>query len=281
MAALANCPDLESLELARGGTVGLDDRQVNCDAVVKLCRLQRLYLKFNDPPAVRYLLSHIECPESTRVRLSVAVGWDVDISDIIYQVLPRGNTDTIQYFRKTQTLTAYLGDDTYTFSAEGSTIHCHNQRVYYPQALSQFASEFLEVVGGNTLTLFVGRGCHELTERVWEAVLRGLPRLERLNYQTYQGKRDRVVIDPFISVFSQAYQAALVLPQLQHLELPRDLITHGPSATLLKHALEERIAWGRRLKRIGLSDDEAEEADGLVLGPFLDVVDDVQYRTPG
>lgn len=271
LAALANCPDLESLEVARAGQGILDGHQSNRAMVVQLHRLQRFHLEFNDPPTVRYLLSHIEYPESAWVRMSVAVGWDADISETIYQVLPRGNADTLRYFRKTETLITYLSDVAVRFAAGKSTIHCRNQFIHHPQALSRFAAKFLEVIGKDTLTLFTLKWGTNLTEGMWEAVLHGLPRLERFSYWHCKGEGSQDVIDSFVLVFSQPFEGAPVLPQLQCLYLPRDLFTQDASATLLKRALAERVACGRRLKRIGLSDVEPEEGDGLVLGPFREL----------
>ena len=45
--------------------------------------------------------------------------------------------------------------------------------------------------------------------------------------------------------------------------------------TVLKCTLTERDAGGRRLKRLGLSDETAEKGDVLVLEPFRDLVDEI------
>jgi hypothetical protein len=90
------------------------------------------------------------------------------------------------------------------------------------------------------------------------------------------GGRDQDLADPFVLVFSRPFEGQPVCPQLQHLELPRRVLTQDPSATVLKRALTERDACGRRLKRIGLSGDATEVGDRGVLEPFRDLVDEVQ-----
>ena len=276
LAALTNCPDLESLELARARPEALDGHEGSRNTVVQLRKLQKFYLEYNDPLTVRYLLSHIEYPESARVKLAVAVGWDADISETIYKVLPSGDSDPLRYFRKNKILTIYLGDDTHTFSADHSTILCRNQFLHHPQALSQFTAKFLQVIGRDTLVLSVARWGIDLTKGTWEAIFRGLPRLERLSYQRYRNERSQDLVDPFILAFSHSSGGAPVFPQLQDLELPRELFTQKASAALLKQALAERIACGRRLRRLGLSDGWAEEADGLLSEQFRHLVDEIQ-----
>jgi len=46
--ALANCPNLEILDLAHAGPELLDGHQENCDTVIQLHRLRELFLEFRD-----------------------------------------------------------------------------------------------------------------------------------------------------------------------------------------------------------------------------------------
>jgi hypothetical protein len=290
LAALANCPDLKSLELARARPNVLGCHQANYDVVVQLHRLQRFWLEFNDPPTTRFLLSHIEYPESAQVILSVAVGWDADISEIVYQVLPRGNTDTLRYFRKAQSINVFFCDGVYTFSAGRSTIHCMGedifarstfhgryQPVHNSLEMTLFTSKFFEVIGSDTLELYISGWSTDMTEGLWGAVLHGLPRLERFSYQCHSGESDQDVAHSFVSVFSRPFSGVPVFPQLQYLELPRRLLAHEASAALLKRALADRVATSRRLKWIGISKSgEVGGGDRSVLERFRSLVEDVQ-----
>jgi len=110
---------------------------------------------------------------------------------------------------------------------------------------------------------------------MWEVLLHGLPRLERIRYD-HIGEEEGPLANSFVLVFSRFFEGSPVCPLLQRLELPKGMLTQDASVTVLKCALAEREACGRRLKWIGLSCDATEVGDRLVLEPFRDLVDEVE-----
>jgi len=277
LTALANCPHLELLNLTHTGPEPLSDRQDKCDVVVQLCRLRKFSLKFRDPSTVGYVLSHIGYPESTRLAVYVPSGVDTDLPEMVSRLLLHRNVQAIQHFRKSTALTIHL-DDHPQFSTnnllvrfQGSPFHLRRS----PQELVGFTSKIVEVVGGDTMiSLDIELRVNSPPDGLWEVLLHGLPQLERICYRRKLGGRDRYLIESFIKVFSRPFEGRAVCPQLQYLQLPRAVLTQHSSATVLKRALTERVASGRRLKRIGISDDEAEVGDWLVLEPFRDLINE-------
>ena len=278
LTALANCPDLEMLNLTHTGPEPLNDHQDQCDVVVQLRKLRKLSLEFHDPSMVGYILSHIGYPESTRLAVYVPGGVDTDLSETISRVLPHRNVQAIQHFRKSTALTVYL-DDYPQFLTNNLLInfqgpHFSLQRNL--QGLARFASKIVEAVGGDTIISLdiVARGKGP-PDGMWEVLLHGLPRLERICYRYEWGGRDQDLVNAFVLVFSRPFEGGPVCPLLQHLELPREVLAQDSSATVLKHALTERDTCGRRLKRIGISEEVTKVGDRLVLKQFRDLVDEV------
>jgi len=147
-----------------------------------------------------------------------------------------------------------------------------------PQEWTQFASKIVEVVGGDTVvSLNVESLQLDLPEGVWEVLLLGFPRLERICCELTGKGGGGDPINSFILVFSRSLEGGPVCLRLQHLELPKEMLTQGSSAAVLKCALTKRDACGRRLKGIGISGDVMEMDDMLVLEPFRDLVDEVQW----
>ena len=281
LTALANCPDLEVLNLAHAGPDLLSGRRDNCDMVVQLRRLRKLSLQFRDPSRVGYILSHIGYPESADVAVYVPADEHTDLSETISQALSHRNAETIQHLHKSTTLTVSLGFEPLFFT-DHLFICFQGVRSSYalrlnPSALLRFASKVLEVVGGGAVTsLEIATGNSNPSDKMWEIFLHGLPQLERICYGL-EGEGYRDFADPFALVFSRPLKGELVCPQLEHLELPRGVLAQDASATVLKYALAERDVCGRRLWRLGFSDDTAEVGDRFVLEPFLDVADEVQW----
>jgi hypothetical protein len=273
LTALANCPDLEFLRLCDPGQDPLGDYRDDCDMVVQLRRLQELYLEFKCASAVGYILSHIEFPESASVGVGVLLDWYDDIPGSIF---PRSNTDTLSHFQGTEALAVYVGDGTHPTPCDESAFRLAYRTLRHPQEWPRSATKSSKVVGRDVVVLSVTWDA-DLSDEMWEMFLRGLPRLERIKHRYYRIGEGSDFIDPFVVAFSRPFEGGPVCPQLQHLELPREVLTHGPSATLLKRALAKRDACGRRLKRMGLSDDPMDE-DMLVFEPFRDLVDDVMWR---
>ena len=275
LTALANCPDLELLKLRRAGPDPPIPHRDSRDAMVRLRKLRKLSLILGDPSSVGHILSHIKYPESARVKVHVPVGPRADIPEVVSQVFPCGDSDTLQYIQRSKALDVCWGDDTYSFSACDTTIRFACLRLGYPVELLQSTRKTLEVVGGGTVIQLCVTTWYELTDQIWGALLHGLPRLERIFYQRHGRERDQGFIDPFIFIFSRPFEGVpSICPQLQHLELPREVLTRDASVTLLKCALTERVACGRRLKRIGLSDDTVE-GDERVLVQFCDLVEEI------
>ena len=293
--ALANCPGLEVLGLTynRPGVFTSDDEddgddedddEDDGDVVVQLHNLRTLSLEFRDPSGVAYTLSRIVYPGSTVVDVHVETRQGCHLSETISQVLSHRNVETLQHLRKSATLTIHLIGQPY-LSADNFHIHIRSARCAsrfgwtQPQVVSDFASKIVEVVGGDAVTsLDIQTLFPYLLDGLWRTFLRGLPQLERIRYGWGGG------VEPFLSVFSEPFEGGLLCPNLQHLELPRGVLTDGPSVALLRRALTERDACGRRLKRLGLSDDEmsklscdeTEVDDRLVLESFRDLVDEVE-----
>lgn len=258
--ALANCPDLEILNLAHTGPCSLGGRQDTCDTVVHLHRLRGLSLEFHDPSVVGYILSHISHPESTELAIRVSVSENADLSEIVSQTLPHRNIRTIQHFRKSTTLTVHLLDEPLFFTDNLSVYFKHardfrDHRID-PGVLAQFTSEIVEIVGGDTIiSLNVAAQGTSSPEGMWVALLHGLPRLERIRDDLTRVEGCLDLVDSFVLAFSQPYEGGPVCPQLLRLDLPKEMLTQGASATFLKFALKKRDACGRRLKQIGLTVD--------------------------
>ena len=280
LAALARCPHLEVLSLTHTGPDLPVGHQDGCDTVVQLRRLRKIHLDFHDPPRVGCILSHIGYPESTDLELAVPFGANTDPSDTISQVLPHRKTGAIQHSHKPTDLTVYLDSDLIFYidtlfiqlQDGGSTVRQVN-----PQAFTQFASKVVEVVGRDVIvSLTMKIQFFDLSDEMWEAFVHGFPRLERIRYELRREEEDRNFTDPFLLVFSRPFEGGPVCPRLQHLELPWAVFTHDSSATVLKRALAERDACGRRLKRMGATGDRTEKNDKLVFEPFRDLVDEIQ-----
>jgi len=278
LTALANCPNLEILSLAYTGPHPLYGHQDNCDTVVQLRRLRELSLEFRDTSAVGNTLSHISHPESTELAVYVPVGPNADLSEILSQALPHRNVRSVQHFRKSTTLTVHLLNEPMLFTDNLSVYFQgggdFRVRAAGPRVLARLASKIVEIVGGDTIvSLSVATQGTGLPDGMWEALLHGLPRLERIYYDLQWAEGDWDFVDPFVSVFSQPYEGGPVCPQLLHLKLPGTMLLWGNSAMVLRRALKKRDGCGRRLKRIGPSGIVTE---GLVLEEFRDLVDEVQ-----
>ena len=98
LTALANCPDLEKLELIHVGPNPRSNRN-KCHTVVQLRRLQSLFLLINNASAVGCILSHISYPASASVRVSTSVEEGADIPGSISQFLPHGNADILRHWQ--------------------------------------------------------------------------------------------------------------------------------------------------------------------------------------
>ena len=280
LTTLVNCPNLEILSLTNSGPETLGGRQDECGVVVQLCRLRELSLKFHDPWKIGCILSHIGYPESTRLAVYATVDVDGDLAEVISRILPHRNVQTTQHVRKSTVLTVYP-DDHPQFFTDNLLVHLHQPHIDMgfwrnPQSLTRLAPKIVEVVGGDTIiSLNIESWQIDLPEGMWGPLLHGLPRLERMRYRRTREGNDLHLANSFVLVFSRPFEGRPICPQLQHLEMPRGVLTHDSSARVLKRALTERVACGRRLKRIGISDDEVEVGDRLVLEPFRDVVDEV------
>ena len=259
LTALANCPDLESLNL--GGTKaclpsGLqDDRNV----VVRLNRLRSLSLSFKDASTIGCVLSHIAYPESARVKASVSVGGDKNMSELISQAIPR-DTDTFRHFQRSKELALYLEGFGYEFSTD-KTRRLEILWADRPRDMFRIIRNTLEVVGGDTIiSLFVGAWGSHLTEKNWEVLLRGLPRLERIRFHCERGAYSGAV-NPFVSIFHRPFGGNPVCPELQRLKVSGDVLNRDLSVTLLERALIARGAYA------GSSGKEAEGGDVLTSPP--------------
>ena len=277
LAALANCPNLEIPNLTNSRPEPINSHHDECDVVVQLCRLRELSLEFRDPSTVGYVLLHIGYPESTKLAVYVPGGVGTDLSETISRVFPHRNVQTIQHFRKSTALTVHLDDHPQFLT---NTLLVHFQGTHFglrrTQGLVRFASKIVEVVGGDTIiSLDIEARREGPPNGMWEALLHGLSRLERICYNDKLGRRDRDLISSFILVFSRPFEGGPVCPKLRHLKLLRGVLTQHSSATVLKHALTERDACGRRLKRIGISGEATQMDNWLVLAPFRDLVDKV------
>jgi peptidoglycan hydrolase-like protein with peptidoglycan-binding domain len=270
LTALTNCPDLESLELWDIGQDPPDDHRGDCELVVQLPRLRKLYLEFEHAPVIGYILSHIEFPESASVGVCASLAWGVRLPGTVF---PRSTANTLQHFQGTEALTVRAGVGVCAPSSNESMFRLSYRTIRHPQEWPWSTSKTFKVVGRD-IVVSSATWRADLTDEMWEMFLRGLPRLERISHRHYRIGKGRDVIDPFVVAFSRPFEGGPVCPQLQHLELPREVLTHGSSATLLKRALAERDACGRRLKRLGLSDDPMD-GDLLVVEPFRDFVDEV------
>ena len=247
LAALTNCPDLETLSLVRAGPNQLNGNRDNCDRMVQLCKLQELSLKLPDPSTVRCILSHIKYPASTMVRLEGSAGPGTDLSEAISQLLPHRHAGTLQHSQRSKALTVRL-DGEYTFFTDDLFICFYSRPYPEPRYSPPILSR------RDTITsLNIQAWNADFPGGMWEVFLHGLPRLERIRYD-FEGKEgNERLADPFVQVFSQPFEGGLVCPELQYLELPRRVLTQHPSAVVLKRALAGRSACARRLKRIGLT----------------------------
>lgn len=278
--ALANCPDLETLDLAFAGPDLSSGYQADCDRVVHFPKLHELSLMFHGPSRIQHVLSHLSYPESTVVKLEASIDTDTDLSDAISQLFSCRSIETLQHSRS-NALTVRL-DGVYTFFTDQLfvrifTLSCTRPR-YTPQALVRFASKIVEVVGRDNITsLSIQAWYASFPEGMWDVLLHGFPQLERIRYDLEMGAGDERFADPFVLVFSRPFEGGLVCPQLQRLELPQKVVSQHATATALKRALAERKARGKRLKRMGLSGDmKGEGRDGtVVLESFRGLVDDV------
>jgi len=281
LTGLANCPNLETLGLTHAGPDPLNGHQDSCGTVVQLRRLREFSLEFRDPFRVAHILSHVGYPGSTKLVVHVPVDVNTDIPEIISQVLPRRNAQTIQQFRNSTALTIYLGPDPH-FSIDNLLIRFQEPGFHFwsrrnPQVLTRFASKIVQVVGGDTIaSLNVEARGNSPPDGMWELLLHGLPQLERICYHHLGKGEGEPLVNSFVSVFSQPFEGSPVCPRLQRLELPKGMLIQDASVTILKRALTERDACGRRLKLIGLSGDTTEVDDRLVLEPFRDLVDEVE-----
>ena len=280
LTALANCPDLEIIDLIHAGPEPLNGHRDRCDVVVQLRRLRKCSLEFYEPSTVGSILSHIKYPESTKLAVHLPGDEDIDLSETISRALPRRNVQSIQHFRKSTTLTICFFDglrfytDNVLFRFQELNMGLGPQR--NPLAWTQFASKIVEAVGGDAIaTLNIESWKMDLPDGMWEALLHGLPRLERISCDLTGGE-DGDPVNPFISVFSRPFEGGLVCPRLQYLGLTEELLTQDASVAALKRALTERDACGRRLKQIGLCGRTAKAGDMLVLEQFRDLVDEVQ-----
>ena len=281
LTALANCPDLEILDLTHVGPDSLNGHQDNCGTVVRLRRLRRVSLEFRDPSRVGYILSHIEHPESTQLVVQVTAEIQNDLLEAISQVLPHRNVQTPQHFRKSKSVAIRSGYRHFQFSADNLLVKFEEPPGGFangvtPHVLAQFASKIVEAVEGDTTTsLHMEAQGTDPPDEMWNALLHGFPRLERICYDQRGVEGGRAIVDPLVFVFSRPFEGGLVCPQLQQLELPKRILTEGASIVWLERALKERDACGRRLKRIGLSGNATED-DWLVLEPFRHLVNGVQ-----
>jgi len=281
LTALANCPNLEILNLTHVGPDSLDGLQDNCDMVVQLRRLQDLRLGFSDPSRIGYILSHIECPESAQLVVQVTAEIHYDLLETISKILPHRNIQTSQHFRKSEAIAICSGYRHFHFSTHNLLVNFEEPsgnfayRVTH-HVLAQLASKILEVIGGDTTTsLHIGSWRIDPPHEMWRVLLHGLPRLERVCYHLRGVEEDREFVNPLIFVFSLPFEGEPVCPRLQHLEIPKRILTQDTSAVWLERILTERDASGRRLRRIGLSGN-ATEGDWLVLEPFRHLVDEVR-----
>ena len=281
LTALANCPDLEILTLAHAGPDPLNGHRDSCDTVVKLVRLRGLSLEFRDPSTVGHILSHIGFPESAELGVYVPVGVDTDLSGTMSKILPRQSIQTIPQIRKSKALTVYLGDSP-RFFTDNLLVHFQEEDLHLrprrnSRGFTRFASKIAEVVGGDTITFLnmVARR-NPPPDGLWKALLRGLPRLERIRYDLTEEQEDGDLVDSFVFVFSQPFEGGPVCPWLRELELPRIVFAKNTSAMVLKRALTKRAVHGRRLERIRLSSVATGVGDTQVLWPFRNLVKEVQ-----
>ena len=280
LTALANCPGLEILNLAHAGPDPLNGRQDKCDVIIQLRRLREFLLEFRDPSTVGYILSHIEYPEATELAVFLSLDRYADLSETIPLALPPRNAQTTQHFRKSKILTVCLGNGPY-FCTENLIVRFPERCIRTaparsPQEMTQLVSKIVEVVGGDTvISLNVESLDFDFPDGAWEALLHGIPRLEKIRYNLDFWEKDRDLINPFVLAFSRPFEGGPVCTQLQHLELPRAVLTQRSSIPVLKHALTERDVCGSRLKRIGISGGATQLVNWLVLAPFRDLVDKV------
>ena len=279
LTALANCPDLESLELSNAGPDPPNGHLDNCDTmVVQLRRLRRVVLQSKGASVSGCTLSHIGYPESASVQVRASVDWAVDISRAISQVFPRGDSDTVKYLRRAKLLDIRVDEDAYAFSTDTSHFSFGDWAQGHPQGLSQAASKTLEVFGTDSiisLCMSITPCCIDLTDEIWETFLHALPQLARISYRRYGQEENRGVIDPFVLVLSRPFEGGPVCPKLQLLELPSEVLTREPSSTALKSALAGRNACGARLRWIGLSSGRPSEGDRLELEKFRGLADPI------
>ena len=194
--------------------------------VVQLSRLRELSLLFHDPSIVARILAHIGYSEHTVLVLYAPVYGNAEPSEAMSRVLPLRNVKTIQHVRKSTVLTIYP-DDHPRFSTNKLLVHFQEPYMDMrpqknPQGLARFVSNIVEVVGGDTIvSLNIESWQIDLTEGMWEALLHGLPQLERMRYHRMCGERDLGLVNSFILGFSRPFEGKPVCPQLQNLEMPR------------------------------------------------------------
>lgn len=269
LAALANCPDLELLELSSTGLGPPSGQRDNCDVIVQLRRLWRLSLNFKSISTIGYILSHIGYPESARVKLFVWSLWDYRRKPHNpSQVIPY-NTDTFQHLRGSRALTFLFGDGISAFSADKFSL-CIDEGGYSAELL-RLSSE--AVRRDTVISLSLRTFSFPLDYDDWGTLLCGFPRLERIKYHLSRGFPGHT--DPFISVFSQPSEGGPAWPELQYLELSREVLISKSSARLLERSLEKRKAHGAWLMRIGFFGKETEEDDTLEFVPPRNLFDEV------
>ena len=195
------------------------------------------------------ILSHIKYPESAFLETKVPVCQGISLSETVSQVPPRGNPDILQQFQGIRALTIRFELLSATISADKSTIGCwYSASLQSPQALFQTVQKVLEIVGPGVVVLSISAQEANLT--AWTALTH------------------------LFWLFLSRSRGSLFVPTW-HLGLSRETLAQDSSVTVLKRALTERGACGRRLKWIGVDDYTTNKHDGLMLEQFLGLVDSV------
>ena len=146
------------------------------------------------------ILTHIRYPESAYLGVGVTVEEGIDVSEAISQALPHNNAGVLRPFQRTRELTIRLDRYSSIFSTDKSTIRCwHWDMENSSQELSRSIRKILENVGKGAVALSIEAEDIDLTGKMWELFLHGLPRLERVRWCGKE--RSPGVADPFISAF--------------------------------------------------------------------------------
>ena len=278
LSILKNCPGLEELCLISAGPVpGSNTPDEN--QVVKLCKLKKLVLNFQDPYIVVCILSHIWFPGSTKVHVTTnhPLGPDIALSQLLpfFQCLQKATSIAITI--KHAWALFVLATDTFSLQLTIDVFPPPNL-----ESISLYVSKIVEIVGSDAVVIlkvqFDSR-THHIPRGVWKELLHGLPCLKLINYDAEQDKHTKNV-NPFCLAFSEPFRGGLVCPQLQDLRMPLSF-TQDPTAKALKQVLLERDGCGRQLKWISLSRRKvgemivSREEEMILLHPFSDVVDKV------